>query len=61
MASGEGTACCLLSHYGDTYPQLMVHGGMGAGTKVLGNFWLLDIDTGKWDRGEDVGLQLVPL
>ena len=39
-------ACCL--NYGDSHPQLMVHGGLGAGNKVLGDIWILDIDTGKW-------------
>ena len=40
-------ACCL--NYSDSHPTLMVHGGLVVGNfKVLGDLWLLDIDTGKW-------------
>ena len=42
----DHAACCL--NYGDTHPKLMVHGGLGAGDKILEDFWILDIDTGKW-------------
>ena len=36
-------ACCL--NYGDSHPKLMVYGGLGAGSKILG---LLDVANGKW-------------
>ena len=39
-------ACCL--NYGDNYPKLIVYGGLGAGIKVLGDMWLLDVESGKW-------------
>ena len=39
-------ACCL--NYSEDHPKLMVYGGLDADLKVLGDLWLLDIDTGKW-------------
>ncbi len=38
-------ACCL--NYGQDHSQLLVHGGVGKGTNVLGDMLILDIDTGK--------------
>ncbi len=39
-------ACCL--NYGQDHPQLLVHGGVGKGSNVLGDMLILDTDTGKW-------------
>ena len=38
-------AVCL--DYGD-HPQLLVTGGRGGGKKVLGDAWLLDVQSGRW-------------
>ncbi|XP_064387422.1 uncharacterized protein LOC135335784 [Halichondria panicea] len=42
-------ACCL--NYGKDQPQLLIHGGLGKGNKVLGDMWILDVDAGKWTKG----------
>ncbi len=39
-------ACCL--GYGEDHPQLLVHGGQDTNKSMLGDMWVLDIDTGKW-------------
>ncbi len=39
-------ACCL--NYGEDHPQLLVHGGQDNNESVLGDMWVLDVDTGKW-------------
>ena len=39
-------AVCL--GYGGDRPQLLVTGGMGAGSKVLKDAWILDMQSGKW-------------
>ncbi len=39
-------ACCL--NYGQDHPQLLVHGGLGNDDYVLGDMWILVVDTGKW-------------
>ena len=41
-------ACCL--NYGKDQPQLLIHGGLGKGNKVLGDMWILDVDAGKWTK-----------
>ena len=39
-------ACCL--NYGQDHPQLLVYGGVDDGNKVLGDTWILDVDTVQW-------------
>ena len=39
-------AVCL--GYGGDHPQLLVTGGLGAGSKVLSDAWILDVQSGKW-------------
>ncbi|XP_064393440.1 uncharacterized protein LOC135340941 isoform X2 [Halichondria panicea] len=39
-------ACCL--NYGQDHPQLLVYGGLDNGYNVLGDMWILDVDTVKW-------------
>ena len=35
-------------NYGEDRPTLLVSGGLGKGDKVLGDMWILDVDSGKW-------------
>ena len=39
-------AVCL--GYGGDHPQLLVIGGLAADDHVLGDAWLLDVQSGKW-------------
>ncbi|XP_064393790.1 uncharacterized protein LOC135341208 [Halichondria panicea] len=39
-------ACCL--NYGQDHPQLLVYGGLGNGSKALGDMWTLNVDAVKW-------------
>ena len=39
-------ACCL--NTGEDHPMVLVSGGVGEGGKVLGDMWILDVDSGKW-------------
>ena len=39
-------AVCL--GYGGDHPQLLVTGGVGSGTYVLSDVWLLDVQSGRW-------------
>ena len=50
-ARGRHAACCL--NYGEDHPVLLIFGGMGKDEmnqrrKVLGDMWILDVDSGKW-------------
>ena len=40
------SACCL--NYGEDHPLFLVSGGLDKDRKVLGNMWILDVDSGKW-------------
>ena len=40
------SACCV--NYGEEHPILLVSGGVGKGNKVLGDMWILNVDSGKW-------------
>ncbi len=42
----DHAACCL--NYGDDHSQMLVYGGVDNDLKVLGDMWILDVDTGKW-------------
>ncbi len=47
----DHAACCL--NYGEDHPQLLVYGGMrkegmSNDPKILGDMWILDVNTGKW-------------
>ncbi len=39
-------ACCL--NYGQDHPQLLMYGGLEKGNNVLGDMWILGVDTVKW-------------
>ena len=39
-------ACCL--NYGEDHPKLLISGGLGKGDNVLGDMWILDVNSGKW-------------
>ncbi len=39
-------ACCL--NYDQDHPQLLVYGGLDNGNKLLGDMWMLDVDTVQW-------------
>ena len=39
----ENHAACFLS-----YGKILVSGGLGKDNKVLGDMWILDVDSGKW-------------
>ena len=39
-------ACCV--NYGEDHPKLLISGGLGEGSNVLGDMWILDVNSGKW-------------
>ena len=39
-------ACCL--NYGEDNPKVLMYGGLDNGTNVLGDMWILDVNSGKW-------------
>ena len=43
--SGHG-ACCL--NCGEDHPKLLLSGGVGKNNKLLGDMWILDVNSGKW-------------
>ena len=45
-ARSDHSTCVL--NYGEGPPIVLVSGGMGKGLKVLGDMWILDVDSGKW-------------
>ena len=38
--------CCL--NYGEDHPKLLMYGGVDEGDNVLGDMWILDVNSGKW-------------
>ena len=46
VARNGHAAVCL--DYGGDHPQLLVTGGRDAGTKVLSDVWMLDVQSGRW-------------
>ena len=45
MGRSGHAAVCL--DYGD-HPQLLVTGGKDDGNKVLGDAWMMDVQSGRW-------------
>lgn len=45
---GNHAACCL--NYGEDHPQLLVSGGLDNELKVLGDMWILDVNSRKWEK-----------
>ena len=45
---GRSSHAAVCLGYGGDHPQLLVIGGRGAGYKVLGDAWLLDVQSGQW-------------
>ena len=45
-ARANHAACCL--NYDKTHPKLLVHGGLDKERSVLGDMWMLDVNSGKW-------------
>ena len=45
-ARSNHSACAL--NYGEDCPTLLVSGGLDKDRKVLGDMWILDVDSGKW-------------
>ena len=41
-------ACCL--NYDEEHPKLLVSGGVDEEGKILGDMWILDINSGKWTK-----------
>ena len=39
-------ACCL--NYCEDNPKLLISGGLDEGNNVLGDMWILDVNSGKW-------------
>ena len=39
-------ACCL--NYGEDHPKLLVSGGVDEDDDVLGDMWILDVNSGRW-------------
>ena len=42
------SACCL--NYGEDHPVVLVSGGLGTDINVLGDMWILEVDSGKWTK-----------
>ena len=38
--------CCL--NYGEDHPKVLIYGGLGEDSIVLGDMWILDVNSGKW-------------
>ena len=49
-------ACCL--NYGDENPKVLISGGVG--DNVLGDMWILDVNSGRWTEVRMFNL-VVPL
>ena len=45
-ARSSHAACTL--NYGEDHPVILVSGGVGKGSKVLGDLWILGVHSGKW-------------
>ena len=45
-ARSSHSSCPL--NYGEERPKIIVTGGLGKGGNVLGDMWILDVDSGKW-------------
>ena len=43
----EGHAACCLN-YGEHNPVILVSGGLGKGSEVVGDMWILDVDSSTW-------------
>ena len=39
-------ACSL--NYGEDHPKVLISGGLNEGSHVLGDMWILDINSGEW-------------
>ena len=39
-------ACCL--NYGEDHPKVLLSGGIGKDLQVLGDMWMLDVESCKW-------------
>ena len=39
-------ACCL--NYDEDNPKVLISGGLDEGDNVLGDMWILDVNSGKW-------------
>lgn len=48
MARLHHAAVCL--GYGGDHPELFVNGGLGQDDTVLGDGWMLDVQSGKWSE-----------
>ena len=46
LERGGHSACCL--NYGESWPQLLVSGGLHGVIEVLKDMWILDVNSGKW-------------
>ena len=38
--------CCL--NYGEDHPKVLISGGQDKDLNVLGDMWILDVNSGKW-------------
>ena len=45
-ARNSHSACCL--NTGEDHPMVLVSGGVNKDVKILGDMWILDVDSGKW-------------
>ena len=43
---GYHGACCL--NYGEDHPKVLISGGLDEDDNVLGDMWILDVNSGKW-------------
>ena len=42
-----GHSACVFN-YGEEHPTVLVSGGVDIYHKVLGDMWILDVDSGRW-------------
>ena len=48
VGRGRHAAVCL--NYGGDHPQLLAIGGVGGGNRILGDAWVLDVQSGRWRK-----------
>ena len=46
VGRGSPGACCL--NYSEDHPKLLISGGVVNVHNVLGDLWILDVNSGKW-------------
>ena len=47
-ARTDHSACCL--NTGEDHPMVLMSGGLDKSNKILGDMWILDVESGKWTK-----------